>query len=124
MRSDRVRTVLLCLPLVILVILSTCGAMAQARRPASGGRNCGAVTPPLPSDLHEGYSFFEVTARDLHCGPARHVARRYVELTNHATPPLPVDRRVFGFRCTVSSNGGIVTCRRGRAVAVGHNGGF
>lgn len=89
-----------------------------------GAKNCGPVTPPLPAGMHEGYSFFKVTAQHVGCGKARRVARRYVELTNHSTPPLPVDRTVFGFACKAPPSVGPARCQRGRSVVIGYNGGF
>jgi hypothetical protein len=74
--------------------------------------------------MHEGYSFFKVTARHLGCGKARRIARRYVVLTNHSTPPLPADRTVFGFACKATPSVGPAHCQRGRSVVVGYNGGF
>jgi hypothetical protein len=107
------------------VLVATCATVVPGADAQGGGaRNCGPVAPPLPAGLHEGYSFFKVTARHLGCGKARRVARRYVELTNHSTPPLPVDRTVFGFACKAPPSVGPARCRRGWSVVVGYNGGF
>lgn len=110
---------------LFLVLVATCAMVAPAAPArAAGAKNCGPVTPPLPAGMHEGYSFFKVTAQHVGCGKARRVARRYVELTNHSTPPLPVDRTVFGFACKAPSSVGPARCRRGRSVVIGYNGGF
>jgi hypothetical protein len=110
----------------LLVALVVVCAIVAPSAPAQGARakNCGPVAPPLPPGMHEGYSFFKVTAQHVGCGKARRVARRYVELTNHSSPPLPVDRTVFGFACKAPPSVGPARCQRGRSVVVGYNGGF
>jgi hypothetical protein len=112
--------------LLALALVVWAGAMvvpAEAAR-GTGTRDCGPVTPPLPPGLHDGYSFFKVTAKNVSCRMARHVARRYVEVTNHSTPPMPVDRTVLGFACIPPPTVGPARCRRGRKLVVGDNGGF
>lgn len=126
MREQRIRHGRAARILLALAVVVAAGVIVIPAAPArgAGARNCGQVTPPLPPGLHEGYSFFKVTAKNVGCRKARRVARRYVELTNHSTPPLPVDRTVLGFACIPPPSVGPAHCRRGRQLVVGYNGGF